>query len=171
MTNQHMHRADSTTGGRKDVLEDAPISRRPYKSKNHHKKFMSESEALLLQFEVEEARGTYRVRSCINHYQSAPNDFVLSPNDSHRTVALTTNANISEYMAALSLGWVYSAYPDLNLNDAGLSGCGSWAVQSYAAVFHIFTTSYCYQHALAVSGKSSEGDTKYTCTCTSDDQT
>ncbi|KAF7951304.1 hypothetical protein EAE96_006625 [Botrytis aclada] len=63
-------------------------------------------------------------------------------------IAPLTNADIPAFMAALTL--IYSAYPDLN--DAGLSGYGSWAVQSYAPVFGNFTTGY--QHAIAVSGKT-----------------
>ncbi|RAL65038.1 hypothetical protein DID88_001146 [Monilinia fructigena] len=65
-------------------------------------------------------------------------------------IAPLTDANIPEFMHALHK--VYSAYPDLN--DAGLSGYGSWAVQSYAPVFQNFTTGY--QHSLAVSAKSLE---------------
>lgn len=63
-------------------------------------------------------------------------------------IAPLSDANIPEFMDALNM--VYSAYPDLN--DAGLSGYGSWAVQSYAPVFQNFTTGY--QHSLAVSAKS-----------------
>ena len=63
-------------------------------------------------------------------------------------VAPLTDTDIPVFMTALSL--IYSAYPDLN--DAGFSGYGSWAVQSYAPVFGNFTTGY--QHAIAVAGKS-----------------
>ncbi|KAF7913028.1 uncharacterized protein EAF01_002049 [Botrytis porri] len=63
-------------------------------------------------------------------------------------VAPLTDADIPAFMKALAL--IYSAYPDLN--DAGLSGYGSWAVESYAPVFGNFTTGY--QHAIAVSGKT-----------------
>ncbi|KAJ8058227.1 hypothetical protein OCU04_012423 [Sclerotinia nivalis] len=63
-------------------------------------------------------------------------------------IAPQTDADIPDFMAALTL--IYSAYPDLN--DAGLSGYGSWAVQSFAPVVGNFTTGY--QHALAVSKKS-----------------
>lgn len=63
-------------------------------------------------------------------------------------IAPLTDADIPDFMTALTL--LYSTYPDLN--DAGLSGYGSWAVQSYAPIFGNFTTGY--QHAIAVSQKS-----------------
>ncbi|APA06357.1 hypothetical protein sscle_01g011270 [Sclerotinia sclerotiorum 1980 UF-70] len=63
-------------------------------------------------------------------------------------IAPLTDADIPGFMAALAL--ICSAYPDLN--DAGLSVYGSWAVQSYAPVVDNFTTGY--EHALAVSKKS-----------------
>lgn len=66
------------------------------------------------------------------------------------SIAPLADSHIPEFMAALVL--VYSEYPDLN--DAGLSGYGSWAVQSYAPVVGNFTTGY--QHALAVFGKSTD---------------
>ncbi|KAI9644613.1 hypothetical protein NHQ30_006635 [Ciborinia camelliae] len=62
-------------------------------------------------------------------------------------IAPLTDAYIPEFMAALTL--LYSAYP--NLNDAGLSGYGYWAVQSEGPVFENFTSGY--QHVLAVSKK------------------
>jgi FAD/FMN-containing dehydrogenase len=64
------------------------------------------------------------------------------------SVAPTSDAHIPDFMDALAT--LYSAYPDLN--DAGYSGYGSWAVQSYAPVVGNSTTGY--NHVLAMFGKS-----------------
>jgi len=64
------------------------------------------------------------------------------------TVAPASDAHIPDFMDALAI--LYSAYPDLN--DAGYSGYGSWAVQSNAPVVGNSTTGY--NHVIAMFGKS-----------------
>lgn len=63
-------------------------------------------------------------------------------------IAPYNDSQIPEFMEALAI--IYGAFPDLN--DAGYSGYGSWAVQSYAPVVSTYMSGY--QHAIAVFNQS-----------------
>lgn len=63
-------------------------------------------------------------------------------------MAPLTDGEIPQFMDALAV--MYAAYPDLN--DAGYSGYGDWAVQSAFPVFGTSTTGY--SHVFAVFGQS-----------------
>jgi len=58
---------------------------------------------------------------------------------------------IPQFMEALVV--IYSSFPDLN--DAGFSGYGSWAVQSFAPPTTISNSTSGYTHAMAVFNESS----------------
>jgi hypothetical protein len=63
-------------------------------------------------------------------------------------MAPLADSEIPQFMDALAI--MYAAYPDLN--DAGYSGYGSWAVQSSFPVFENSTTGY--THTIALFGQS-----------------